>query len=258
MPYILYYRLAWDAFKLSCASFYSHVLKIQPWVVDMPGNVWISTWIYNKVPFCLSGCTGWICKDWPAAGSERKNWKNKERKTLLYKQNICLCSPETYAIRIMLSDSLSHTQECKEAGGQETTRLWKHNTWTWSVSKGPRACLQRCFRNIKLLIVTFPLFFFLCLGLIVSVCVCVCAWEWLIPQEIVWHLIWQGVAGGALTQHRRKSTSPMEWRGGAGDEIHRQLWWNESWDAKHTNANCALTSSFQKITPQEGIVLTRR
>lgn len=105
MPYIFYYRLAWDAFKLSCASFYSHVLKIQPWVVDMPGNVWISTWIYNKVPFCLSGCTGWICKDWPAAGSERKNGKNKERKTLLYTQT-SVCAPQKHMQLELCSQTL--------------------------------------------------------------------------------------------------------------------------------------------------------
>ena len=54
---------------------------------------------------------------------QRETRKNKEGKNTSTHPNISLCSPETYVIRIMLSDSLSHTQECKEAGGQETTRL---------------------------------------------------------------------------------------------------------------------------------------
>ena len=117
----------------------------------------------------------------------------------------------------MLSDSLSHTQECKEAGGQETTRLWKHNTWNLEWEWGPESVFtavlpeyQTSYRDLSSLFLSVSGPDSVCVCVCVCVYMCACAREWLIPQEIVWHLIWQGVAGGALTQHQRKSTSLME------------------------------------------------
>ena len=90
------------------------------------------------------------------------------------------------------------------------------NTWRWREN----VCLH--FYTSKLPIkwpfLSFPsvsgmcVCVCVCVSVCVCVCVCVCDGEWLIPQEIVWHLIWRGVAGEALTQHRRKSTSLMERR----------------------------------------------
>lgn len=74
---------------------------------------------------------------------------------------------------------------------------------------------ERIFKKILLFTklsikVPFFLLFFLFLVLIVFMILCLCVWVWLIPQEIVWHSIWQGRVVEALTQHKRKSTSWME------------------------------------------------
>ena len=92
-------------------------------------------------------------------------------------------------------------------------------------------CESRSVRESWSAQVTFPLL----LGL--TVCVCACVWVWLILQEMLWHLIWQGVAGAALTQHKRKSTSEPDWR---EDEQHCWPWpqsLNEKSGVKHTNVN---------------------
>lgn len=89
--------------------------------------------------------------------------------------------------------------------------------------------------TIKWPFLSFSLCF--CAWLCVFMCICMCVWVWLIPQEMVWHLIWRGVAGEVLTQqHKRKSASLTEWRG----------WWNtpltlmteaEKSGGKYTRAN---------------------